>query len=291
MRTVLELLNLAQDYLGKHGVERPRLDSEILLGHVTGKKRLELYLDYNQPLSESEVELFREYTRQRAQRKPVQHIIGETEFFGLRFKVNENALIPRPETELLVEKVIEHIDRNALQFRGEIVIFDVGTGSGCIAVSLAKKLNGARIYASDVSNQALSLARQNAQSNSVESDIELLEGDLEQAFVSTSIPRSDILVSNAPYISEPEWAELAPEVVEYEPKQALYGGADGLEVIRKIIPAGLRLLKQGGWIFLEIGWKQAAKVEDLFREAGDYCGLEFIQDYSGIRRIVKAQKA
>lgn len=290
MRTVLELLNLAQDHLGKNGVEQPRLDAEILLCEVTGKKRLELYLGYNQPLTEKEVDLFREYIRQRASRRPVQYVIGETEFFGLKFKVNENVLIPRPETELMVEKIIDHVDRNALLYPGEIVIFDIGTGSGCIAVSLAKKLGGTRLYASDISEKALAVAAENASANSVKSKITFLHGDLEQAFVAGAVPRADIVVSNAPYVSEADWAGLAPEVAECEPRTALYGGADGLDILRRIIPAGLDLLKENGSIFLEIGWKQDRGVEQLLEQAG-YVGIEFFEDLSGIRRIAKARRA
>jgi release factor glutamine methyltransferase len=290
MRTVLELLNLARDHLGKNGVEQPRLDSEILLCEVTGKKRLDLYLDYNQPLTDNEVDLFREYIRQRASRKPVQYIIGETEFFGLKFKVNEDVLIPRPETELMVEKIIDHVDRNSLLYSGEIVIFDMCTGSGCIAVSLAKKVGGTRVYASDISKKALEVAAENVGNNSVESKITFLHGDLEQAFGDEAVPRADILVSNPPYVSEADWAGLAPEVAECEPRGALYGGADGLDILRRIVPAGLDLLKEGGSIFLEIGWKQDSEVEKLLNEAG-YTEVEFFDDLSGIRRIAKARKS
>lgn len=289
MRTVLELLTLAQEHLAKNGVEQPRLNAEILLCEVTGKKRLDLYMEYDQPLTEDEVDLFREHIRQRALRKPVQYIIGETEFYGLKFKVNEDVLIPRPETELMVEKIIEHIDLNSLLYTGEIIVFDMCTGSGCIAVSLAKKLGGTRVYASDISQEALKVAAENAGSNSVESKITFLHGDLEQPFSDEAVPKADILVSNPPYVSQADWDELAPEVADCEPRGALYGGVDGLDILRKIIPAGQNLLKDGGTIFLEIGWKQDQAVEKLLEEAG-YTEIKFFEDLGGIRRIAKASK-
>ncbi len=290
MHTVLELLNLSRDHLEKHGVEQPRLEAELLLGHILKKTRLDLYLDYNRPLEQGEVDRYREFIRRRAERKPLQYIVGETEFYGLTFKVNQQVLIPRPETEILAEKVIELVSENSIFFRGEIAIFDIGCGSGCIGVTLAKKLAGVKVYASDISAAALKVARGNAELNGVESKLRFLEGDLEQAFSDDDVPEADIVVSNVPYVSEAEWEELASEVKDFEPREALVGGADGLDMFRRLIPAGLKLLKNGGWLFLEIGYSQAESVVQLLEEAGEYREICFFEDYHGIKRVARARR-
>jgi len=290
MRTVLELLNLSQEHLKKRDVEQPRLEAELLLGHILGKSRLELYLSYNSPLEQAEVDRYRELIRQRAEHKPIQYIIGETEFYGQKIKLNSNVLIPRPETELLPEKVIGFVNENSIFFTGEITIFDIGTGSGCIAVALAKKLAGVKIYASDISKEALKIARENAKTNGVSSKIKFLEDDLEHAFLESGIPQADIVVSNPPYVSEKEMAELPPEVKDYEPLLALNGGVDGLDQIKRLIAAGPKLLRPGGWLFLEIGWKQSENIGRLFDLNGKYEQIGFFPDYHGIDRIVCARK-
>ena len=290
MRTVLELLNLSREHLKKRDVEQPRLEAELLLGHTLGKSRLELYLSYNSPLEQAEVDRYRELIRQRAEHKPIQYILGETEFYGLKIKLNSNVLIPRPETELLPEKIIGLVNENSILFTGEIVIFDIGTGSGCIAVALAKKLAGVQIFASDISKEALKIARENAKANGVSSKIKFLEGDLEHAFIGHGIPQADIVVSNPPYVSEKEMLELPPEVKDYEPLQALNGGVDGLDQIKRLIAAGPKLLKPGGWLFLEIGWKQSENVGRLLDLNGEYEEIDFFPDYHDIDRIARARR-
>lgn len=271
----------AADYLVEKGVEQGRLDAEHLLAHALGTTRLQLYLQYDRPLSPDELAGFKPLLLRRARREPLQHIVGRVGFRELDLAVDRRALIPRPETELLVEVVLE-----AVQGREGLRALDVGTGTGCIALSLHRE--GARVFervvASDVSPDALALAGQNAASCGAELD--LRAGSLFEPIEPGE--HFDVIVSNPPYIAEPERAELEPEVRDFDPDTALFAGPDGLDVLRPLIAGAVDHLAPGGVLAVEIGADQAASVCELFRRSG--AGFEPLvrADLTGRARIVWA---
>ena len=280
--TVRDHLALAELALqsGPHS-DKAGLDAERLLMHVLGKDRAWLIAHPRKELSEEKHALYEALTERRLGGEPIQHITGECEFYGLPFKVSRDVLIPRPETEHLVEKVIEL----AQSFERPWIV-DVGTGSGAIAVALAHKLAGAAITATDLSKSALAVARENAAANAVKERIRFLQGDL---LAPLEGERFEIVASNPPYVPNSDRASIAVEVREYEPSMALFGGEDGLEVYRRLIPAAHAALVPGGWIALEIGFAQAEAIEALLA-ATDFHNIEFTPDLQGIPRVSSAQR-
>ena len=273
--TVLEVLTAAAGYLEKRDVESPRLNAEHLLAHVLGKKRLDLYLEFDRPLSEAERMPLRDLIRRRGERIPLQHILGTAEFFGRSFLCDHRALVPRPETEQLIELVLPAKPRR---------ILDVGAGSGVIAITLAQELVEAEVHAIDLSPAALALTRENVARHTVEGRVTLHEGDL--------LPREDgsfdLIVANLPYIASADMAELQKEV-QFDPASALDGGEDGLDLVRRLITDAPRHLAPGGLMALEIGHDQAARVADLFAQAG-YEQIAIAKDYQGVERFVTARR-
>jgi release factor glutamine methyltransferase len=273
---ILDVINKTTPYFEKSGIESPRLTIELLLAHLLKKKRLELYLEFERELDEPTLATLREMVKRRVAGEPVQYITGETEFFGLRFAVDRRVLIPRPETELLVETVF---DRKP----GKIV--DVGTGSGCIAVALAKKLPAAEITGIDASPAALEVAAGNAKRHGVEKTVRFLQCDL-----LLQLPDSftvDAIVSNPPYIASGDWAKLPREVKDFEPVQALVAGEDGLEVIRRLVVEARRFLSPTGFVALEMGAGQRVAVEQFFVGA-DYTVAQVLKDLQGHERVIVA---
>lgn len=279
---ILDLLNSTTDYLTEKGIEDARLNTERLLGHSLNLSRVDLYLNYDRPLTSSELSQFKGYLKRRIRNEPLQYIIGETEFMSLTFKVNPSVLIPRPETEILVEKAIEICGKKF--DRRNIKILDIGAGSGCIAVSLAKYLEGAEITALDVSKPALEVAEQNAHLNKRSEKICFLEFDfLDQTF--TSSEKFDVVVSNPPYISSADFENLPEEIKAHEPSIALKDGPDGLRFFRRIAEACGTLLHKDGFVMVEVGLGQADAVKDIF-SANGYTKIEALQDLNNIERIV-----
>lgn len=273
--TVLEVLTAAAGYLDKHGVESPRLNAEHLLAHVLGKKRLDLYLEFDRPLSDAERAPLRDLIRRRGERVPLQHLLGTAEFFGRSFLCDGRALIPRPETEQLVELILPHKPARVL---------DVGTGSGIIAITLALELPDADVSALDLSPAALALTKENAARHGVSGRITLHEGDL----LPESPPPFDLIAANLPYITSEEMKELAKEVL-FDPANALDGGRDGLDLIRRLIADAPRFLSPSGLLALEIGHDQAARVAALCRESG-YAEAVVHKDYQNVERFVVARR-
>ncbi len=246
MLTVLDAINLSTDYLKKKNIESPRINAEHLLSHVLKRKRLELYLSFDKPLNEHETNLYRELIRRRGTAEPLQYILGSVEFYGLEFRVTRDVLIPRPETEILIEKIVESFDRN-----NQLKILDIGTGSGNIAISLAKNFIKAEVKGIDMSREALKIAKENSGLNDVNGNVIFEEFDILKHNFNTDA-RYDIIVSNPPYVSVKEYPELRPELNVYEPRIALTDENDGLNFYRVISEKSKNILKKNGRIFLEI---------------------------------------
>lgn len=279
MITVLDSIKLSTEYLEKKGVESPRLNAELLLADILKCKRLDLYLKYDQPLSEDEINKYREYISRRAKREPLQYIIGKVDFFGLELKINKSVLIPRPETEILVETII-----NREKDKNSLLILDIGTGSGNIAIALAKSLSQSKIVAVDVSNEALKVAEENVNKHNVINQIELVRKNILEDTNFYNL-KFDIIVSNPPYVSINEYQSLQEEIILYEPQIAVTDNDDGLKFYRKISEIADKNLKTGGRIYLEIGAGRSEQIENILTTTG-FSNIQFVKDYQQINRIV-----
>ena len=279
--TVLKVLRWTTDYLNEKGVDSPRLDAELLIGEALHKDRVGLYLCYDQPLQPEELTQIRQLVARRAKREPLQYIVGHTEFWSLPFKVAPGVLIPRGDTEILVEEALRLLEEQPCA--GQTVL-DVGTGSGAIAVSLAHSCPDLLVEAVDLQSEALSQAQANAELNDVAERVSFRQQDMAEL---TGGPYR-LVVSNPPYIREDEMADLMPEVRDHEPVVALQAGADGLVCYRLLCEQAIKLLLPGGWLLVEVGAGQADDVARLMADHGltATCTRE---DYNGIARVVGGQ--
>ncbi len=260
-------------------MESPRANAEILLAEILKCKRLELYLAFDKPLAENEVQVYREAIRKRGLRIPLQYIVGNVEFYGLKLIVNENVLIPRPETELLVEKIINDSDKST-----NLKILDIGVGSGNISLSISKNLPNSKVVAIDISKSALDVANQNAEINSLQDRIEFRLFDFMNDDLN-SLGKFDLIVSNPPYVSENDYESLEPELKNHEPKIALTDNSNGISFYKHIVEASNQLLKKPGKIYFELGIDQSAQVQEYFKQ-NNFTNIKIIKDYSGIERII-----
>lgn len=279
--TIGTILKWTQEYFSAKGIDSPRLDAEVLLSYLLGKERIYLYVHFDEPLQENELIKFRELVKKRAARIPVAYLTGQKEFMGLPFKVNRHVLVPRPETELLVECAIERLPSEQTA-----VFADIGTGSGAIAISLVKLRKNLHGYAVDISAEAIAAAQENAGILHVEDKIEFLQGDLLQPL--RNIPDREPLaaiVANPPYIPLADMDTLEPEVRAYEPADALTDGADGLNFYRRLLEESKELLATDGFLACEIGIKQAASVKKIAEENA-WGKIEILKDLAGIERVV-----
>lgn len=279
---IKELLNRSDQFLAQRGIESSRLDAEVLMAELLDMERINLYVKYDYPLKNSEINNYRQMIKKRAQRIPVAYIIEKKEFMSLEFKVKEGVLIPRPDTEILTEAVIKYCDQNELK---SPEIIDVGTGSGAIAVSLAHYIEKAKVVGLDISPTALKIAQHNMKKHELSQRMSILKSDLLTEFIKREITGVDIVVSNPPYISEAEMEELSPELKK-EPKTALKAGEDGLDFYRRLIPQAEKVIKNGGKIFLEIAYQQAEAVQALFGD--NWTEIKVEKDYSDHDRLVSA---
>lgn len=283
--TVASILVEGTALLVRHGVETARLDAERLVAHCLQTTRLDLYKRATQPLTETQDHRIRSVFERRAKREPLQYIIGDQEFWGHDFIVTPGVFIPRPETEGLIEEAIAWIDQN----RGEgepLIVLDLCTGSGCIAITVAKHAPSARLYATDRSPQALGLAQANARKHGLSKRITFLCGDLFEPLMIFGLEgRVDLILSNPPYIPTDLIQDLPPEVSLYEPREALDGGRDGLETIRRLIIQAPSYLSSRGRLLLEIGDQQAAPLTRWFQDRCPKATLEFRRDLAGTQRI------
>jgi len=260
---LLDVLKEATFFLTNKGIENPRLNAEMLLAHILGLNRIDLYLRFEQPLNQTERQSYKTVLRRRVDGEPLQYIISETEFFSLLFSVCKNVLIPRPETELLVEAAIQTIKEEWSE--SPVRCLDIGTGSGNIAIALAKNLQHAEIIAVDISDQAIAIAKRNAEKNEVADRITFQISDVMQLnFVKDVEPPFHVICSNPPYIASSDFENLPKEIRDFEPRQALDGGPDGLKFYQRFAEAFPKLVDNSGTIFLEIGETQAEKIQNIF---------------------------
>lgn len=264
------------------GSPSARLDAEVLLMRFLKIDRLRLCTHPERELTEGEAAGFARWIERRRRGEPVAYISGEKEFWSLLLQVDHEVLIPRPETECLIEEVLERYGREA----GDLRIIDIGTGSGAIGIALAREMAAARVVATDISPGALEVAGRNAVIHGVAGRMEFLQGDL----FATASGTFDLIVSNPPYIPDDVYHRLPAGIREFEPREALIAGPDGTAFHREIIQGGAHRLRAGGRIFLEIGEGQKELVEALFRGAGVYDAIRFRRDYGGVERIAMARK-
>ena len=264
--TVLEVIQRSTDFFAKKGVESPRLQIELLLAQALKMPRLNLYLDFERELSETELEVVRQIVKRRGRREPLQHITGSTSFCGLEMNVTPAVLVPRPETELLAELAWKFLNGIAFRNPASVSALDFGTGSGCVAVATAAHAPAARFVALDISGAALEVALQNATSHGVSDRIQFLRSD---GFA--GLPGDcpfDLVVSNPPYIPTSEIETLQPEVRDYDPRLALDGGTDGLDFYRMLAAQSKRFLRPTGKLMIEFGDGQEERIRSLFLDHG-----------------------
>ena len=287
--TVFGLLNWSTNTLKDHEVENPRLNAELLLARSLNLSTEGLYAHLHDQVKEREQRELEKLIQRRISGEPLQYILGHQEFWSIDFKVDRRVLIPRPETELLVEQSLSILSKTS--FKRILSVLEIGTGSGAIAIALAKEMKNIFLVATDISKDALAIAMENAKSEGVQSQIEFVNGDLFGPFRPSRERKCfDLILSNPPYIIRPEIGSLAKEVRDYEPIVALDGGEDGLEFYRRLISQAPFYLREGGWLLLEIGQGQRLLVFELIEGGGNFLKPDCIPDLSGIERVVKVQR-
>ncbi|HLB74380.1 MAG TPA: peptide chain release factor N(5)-glutamine methyltransferase [Sedimentisphaerales bacterium] len=306
--TILKLLNWVTAYFTDKGIDAPRLSAEILLSHVLSLKRIELYTQFDKPVDQEQLRILHALVKRAGQDEPVAYLTGKTEFYSIELDITPDCLIPRPETELLVERAIEFLRArvakgaricDALE-AGQLCaaagtstqfVCDLCTGSGCIAVAIAKNFPGARIIATDICDAALSVAAANVEKHHLKEQITLLSGDLFEPLVpQLDTSKFDLIVCNPPYVSAPEFEALERNVKDYEPKLALFAGDDGLDVYRRIIEKADLFLKPDAALMLEIGYAQGPALRDLLERTNVFVQINIEKDFHNNDRVVTAIK-
>lgn len=275
MLSIREIKERTESFFKEKGVPNPKLDTDILIAHSLGLKRLDLYLDLDRPLTEAQLGALRPLVKRRANREPLQYIVGSTEFYGLQLKVDSRALIPRHETEELVELIVERLETPPKR------ILDLGTGSGALALALASKYHEAAVTAIDQSTEALALARENAEALGLSNRLNFLEGSWLEPL--SQKEQFDLIVSNPPYLTEAEMQTAEPEVISHEPHSALVSGSDGLDDLRLIMKEAPAHLAANGLLAMETGIAQHENLNQL-AQANELFG-ESIEDLSGRPRF------
>jgi release factor glutamine methyltransferase len=288
---IVKLLKWTTSYFKSHGIDSPRATAEILLAHILKLKRIDLYLQYDQPLCSDELKRFKALIKRRVNREPVAYILGVKEFWSMDFIVTRNVLIPRPETECLVEAAISVLHQDAKQNAKDKPrrVLELGTGSGAIILALASQHTEHLYFASDRSLQAVALAQENAGRHGLDKAVDFFCGDW-LAPLSNDRHRFDMIISNPPYIRTGAIGRLQPEIYKFEPIAALDGDQDGLLCLRLIIDSAYRYLNPGGSLILEIGHDQKTEVKKTIDRCGNYEQVVFKKDYSGWDRVVQMQK-
>jgi len=306
--TIQELLNWVTEYLTSKGIDSPRLSAELLLSHVLGLKRIELYTQFDKPVAKQQLDILHDLVKRAGQNEPVAYLVGKTEFYSLELNVTPDCMIPRPETELLVERAIEFLrtrtvrnstmgntlqkgsisdgDRRDIQF-----VCDLCTGCGCIAVAIAKNYPDARIIATDICDAALAVAAGNLEKHQLKDRVTLLCGDLFDPIISgLDVNEFDLIVCNPPYVGTAEYEKLDKNVKDYEPKVALFAGVDGLDIYRRIIEEADQFLRPDAALMLEIGYAQGQAVKELLEQTGAFAEIRIEKDSHNNDRIAIARK-
>lgn len=276
---IKDLLLWTTRYLADRGMQEARLEAEILLAHALDKDRVYLYANYEKPINQDERDVYRSYIKRRVAGEPAAYIVGKQEFMSLAFKVSPDVLIPRPDTEIMVETVLNLAEQNEIQR-----ICDVGTGSGAIAISLAAYLQPAAVFAVDISAPALAIARQNADRHQVQVDFR--HGDLLEPMEGEA--PLDMIVANLPYVTSQQIQDLDPGVKDYEPQLALLASGDGLDIYRRMIPQAFQCLRPGGYLLIEIDPRQSEASQQMFHE---FTGVRIFQDGAGRDRLVLGRRS
>ncbi len=286
--TIQKLLNWTTEYLTNKGVDSPRLSAELLLSHVLGLKRIELYTQFDKEVPQQELDILHDLVKRAGLYEPVAYLTGKTEFYSLELDITADCMIPRPETELLVQRAIEFLrTRCGIQY-----VCDLCTGSGCIAVAIAKNFPDARVTATDISAAALEVAARNVEKHRLKEQVRLLCGDLfEPVIKQLDVSQFDLIVCNPPYVSTAEYEILDKNIKDYEPEFALLAGEDGLDVYRRIIKKVDEFLKPGAALMLEIGYAQGPAVRELLEQTGSFAEIKIEKDYHNNDRIAIAIKA
>ncbi len=285
--TIQGLLVWITDHLTQNSVDAPRLNAELLLSHVLGLKRIELYTQFDSVVDKERLDRLHDLVKRAGRHEPVAYLVGRTEFYSIELEVTPDCLIPRPETELLVQRAIEFLRTRS----GPQHVCDVCTGCGCIAVAVAKNFPEARVVATDISDQALAVAARNVERHQLQDRIELLCGDLFEPLVPhLDVRQWDLIACNPPYVSAAEYEGLDENVKDYEPRLALWAGDDGLDVYRRICESIDRFLKPGGALLLEIGYAQGPAVQAMLDAAGLFAEIAIEKDFRNNDRIAFARR-
>ena len=285
--TIQKLLNWTSEYLTNKGVDSPRLSAELLLSHALGLKRIELYTQFDRQVPQQQLDLLHDLVKRAGLHEPVAYLTGKTEFYSLEFDITTDCLIPRPETELLVQRAIEFLrTRSGIQY-----VCDLCTGSGCIAVTIAKNVPEARITATDISAAVLDVAARNVEKHRLKEQVRLLCCDLFEPLIQQlDVNEFDLIVCNPPYVSTSEYENLDKNVKDYEPESALLAGEDGLDIYRRITEKVDEFLKPGAALMLEIGYAQGQSVRVLLEESRAFEKIKIEKDLHDNDRIVTAKK-
>jgi release factor glutamine methyltransferase len=283
--TIQRLLTWVTEYLTQKGVDAPRLSAELLLSNVLGLKRIELYTQYHKVVAQEQLTQLRGLVKRAGEHEPVAYLVGKTEFYSIEFEVAPDCLIPRPETELLVQRSIEFLRKRT----GPQYICDLCTGCGIIAVAIAKNVPDTKVLATDISAAALAIAAKNVEKHKLQDRIELRQGDLFEPLV-PRLDQFDLIACNPPYVSAAEYEALEKNVKDYEPRIALYAGQDGLDVYRKITEKVDQFLKPDGILLLEIGYTQGPAVRDLLEQTGALAQIQIDKDLQHHDRVVAAKR-
>ncbi|HTY36957.1 MAG TPA: peptide chain release factor N(5)-glutamine methyltransferase [Bacteroidota bacterium] len=284
--TIRDLMKFSIDHLQRHGFDEARLTVELLLSHALQFQRIDLYTHFDQPLKKEELKAFKALFERRLHHEPVQYIVGSAGFMGMQFHVDPRVLIPRPETETLVEQILLVASR-VPQGVG-LSMFEVGTGSGNIAVSTAKLDRRINVATIEKDKDAIDVARMNAEKHSVADRTRFVERSVFDSLVDFETKTFNLLVSNPPYIAVGEWEKLAEDVRAFEPREALTDGGDGLKFYRRIGEIGKNILLEGGSVLVEVGYDQSEEVASIFRKAG-YADISVTKDLQGIPRVVSGK--
>ena len=283
MITVLESINLSANYLAQKGIESPRINAELLLADILKCKRLDLYLSFDKPLGNAEVDKYREYIKRRGNFEPLQYITGTVEFYDLELNINSDVLIPRPETEILVETLLRQ-----LKNKSDATVLDIGCGSGNISIALAVNIPSLKIYSTDISQGALNVSKQNAEKISVMDKIEFINHNILTEELN-QFPEFDVIVSNPPYVSSNEFSSLQKEIKEFEPRKAVTDDADGYTFFKVISAKSFGKLKEGGKLFFEMAQGQSSEVFEIMK-TNNYKNIEIIKDYQKIDRVIFGER-